>query len=358
LKAVVFALASGAALLAVSVPTLAEPNAPAASRRALAPPLTSFVLPRTPPPAHDPAPRRRPVHSHPRPAAKPAVRPAPPPRVVHAPPATVSLYERTARRWVLQAQGCSAGRRGIGGIVILDFGKPSYDGRSYGTILFSGRFAGNRRITRAMLSYAVGYAHCLARGSRMRIALARGTSNYHPSVPSAYAAGWKWARETGLLGRMLAVRGLDDRVRSAAADDAEPAWDRGFRRTRDFFRGYRAAGVERTLYNFGSLDGGIGAIWTARQAFYVAGGMRYSRAMPEIYSPAMAREWAELAQVAHSRFHRSVRFAGVMTQHSPGCSCSLAPTRAHATLVRELARRVGPAAPVVPSAATNIRSPG
>jgi hypothetical protein len=156
---------------------------------------------------------------------------------------------------------------------------------------------------------------------------------------------------------MLAIRGLDERVRSAAADDAEPAWDRSFYRTRDFFRGYRAAGVERTLYNFGSLDGGVGHIWSARQAFYVAGGMRYSSAIPEIYNEAMASQWAELAQLAQQRFHRPVRFAGVMTQHSPGCGCSLKPHEARSTLVRELARRIGPAAPVVPPAATNIRSP-
>jgi hypothetical protein len=278
--------------------------------------------------------------------------------VVHAPPATVSLYERTTKRRVFRAQGCTAAKRGVGGIVILDFGKPAYNGSSYGTILFSGRFAGNRRITRAMLAYAVAYARCLRPGSHSRIALARGTSNYHPSVPSTFRAGRKWARETGLLGRMLAIRGLEDRVRAAAADDAEPAWDPSFHRTRDFFRGYRSAGVRRTLYNFGSLDGGVGHIWKARQAFYVAGGMRYSRAIPEIYSPAMAREWAELAHLAQERFHRPVRFAGVMTQQSPGCGCSLQPHEARSALVRELARRVGPAAPAVPSAATSIRSPG
>jgi hypothetical protein len=39
--------------------------------------------------------------------------------------------------------------------VILDFGQPAYNG--HGTYLFSGRFAGNKAITRAMFAYAYGY---------------------------------------------------------------------------------------------------------------------------------------------------------------------------------------------------------
>jgi hypothetical protein len=338
-------------MLALSLPSLAgAPGHPVSTANPM-PRLTSFALP---PRFVHPAPR-----PHRRPAARhhAAPRHARAPKVVHTPPATVSLYERTARPDVLRAEGCAAAKRGVSGIVILDFGKPSYRSHTYGTLLFSGNFAGNRRITRAMLRYAVAYARCLPRGSHAHISLARGTSNYHPTVPSAYGAGWRWARETELLGRMLAIRHLDRRVTSAAADDAEPAWDRAFHQTRDFFRGYRAAGFARTLYNFGSLDGGVGHIWNARQAFYVAGGMRYSRALPEIYSPAMAREWAELAQLAQEQFHRPVRFAGVVTQHSPGCDCGFRPHEAHSTLVRELARRVGPRAPAVPQAATSIRSP-
>jgi hypothetical protein len=270
------------------------------------------------------------------------------------PRATISLYEHTTKQWVLRRQGCRAARRGVGGIVILDFGKPSYNGHTYGTILFSDRFAGNREITRALLAYAVGYRRCLPRGSHARIVLARGTSNYHPSVPSAFKAGRKWARETNALARLLAARGLAGHVSSAAADDAEPAWDPSFHKTRDFFRGYRAAGNGRPLYNYGSLDGGVGAIWNERQAFYVTGGMRYARPIPEIYNRAMARQWAHLAWVARRRFHRRIRFAGVMTQHVKGCNCGYLPPRAHAALVRELAARRVPHG--LPRVITNIRS--
>jgi hypothetical protein len=49
-----------------------------------------------------------------------------------------------------------------------------------------------------------------------------------------------------------------------------------------------AARGRRYAANYGSLDGGAGGIWNVRQAFYVSGGMRYARAMPEIYSHALA----------------------------------------------------------------------
>jgi hypothetical protein len=294
------------------------------------------------------APVRMPVVTHAR-ARKAARQPHSKPR------ATISLYEHTVRRSVLRAQGCSAAKRGVGGIVILAFGQPAYNGHTYGTNLFSGRFAGNRAITRAMFAYAYGYTRCLRRGSTLEIALARGTSNYRPQVPSTYKAGRKWARETMALGRSLRLHGLHGRVRAAAADDVEPAWDRSFHRTRDFFRGFRDARTGHLLYNFGSLDGGVGGIWNARQAFFVAGGMRYARAIPEIYNHAMAKQWAELAHIARHRYHRPVQFAGVMTTHTSR-NRGMKPRDAHKTLVHALARRIGTSAPDVPPTLTNIRA--
>ena len=269
------------------------------------------------------------------------------------PRATISLYEHTVRRRILRAQGCSAAKRRVGGIVILDFGQPAYNGHSYGTYLFSGRFADNMAITRAMLAYAHGYRYCLARGSALAITLARGTSNYHPHVPSAYKAGRKWARETMALQKKLRALGLHDHVTAAAADDVEPSWDRSFHRTRDFFRGFRDARTGHLLYNFGSLDGGVGSVWNVRQVFFVTSGMKYARAIPEIYNHAMARQWAELAHIARTRYKRPVKFAGVMTTHTSR-NRGMKPRDAHHLLVRALASVVGEAAPDVPATLTNI----
>lgn len=203
--------------------------------------------------------------------------------------ATIALYEHTVRRSTLRSQGCSAAKRGVGGIVILDFGQPAANGHLYGTFLFSGRFAGNRAITRAMFASAVGYKRCLRHGSKLRMTLARGTSHYHPQVRSANDAGRKWAREAMALAKRLRSHNLHGHVTSAAADDVEPAWDRGFHHTRDFFRGYRDARTGHLIFNYGLLDGGVGSIWNARRVFFVNSGMKYARAIPEIYNHAMAK---------------------------------------------------------------------
>jgi hypothetical protein len=158
-------------------------------------------------------------------------------------------------------------------------------------------------------------------------------------VPSTYEAGRRWARET--VGFAIFVRraGLAARVRSAAADDAEPAWNPGFLSTRDFFRGYRAYNPGYPLYNYGSLDGGVGTYWNVRQAWFVTGGMRYARPLPEIYYGAMARQWAELTRLVARRYGRVLPFAGVMTQHEEGCrTCGYRPHEAHRALLRALPR--------------------
>jgi hypothetical protein len=249
---------------------------------------------------------------------------------------TGSRYELTTDTRVLFKQGCEAGRDRVNGLVILAFGKPAYNGHSYGTILFSNRFASNRQITRATRAYATGYARCVPKRSTAKIVLARGTSNYSPSTPSTYKAGRKWARETMNLAKFLRNHPVvAKRVKSAAGIDAEPAWDPDFRQTHDFFRGFKDARTGYLLYNFGSLDGGVGSFWNLRQAFYVAGGMKYARVVPEIYFRVQARQWAELARLAIRRYKRPVQFAGVMTQRWKGCNrriCGMTPREAHSQL--------------------------
>jgi hypothetical protein len=254
----------------------------------------------------------------------------------------------------MRRRGCRAGRHRAFGIVVLAFGKPFYDGHSYGTLTFSSRFASNRDITTAMEAFARAYVRCLPRKSRAHIVLARGTSNYYTRVPSNFQAGRKWARETVVFARFLRRTRLAGRVASAAAIDAEPAWNPSFIRTRDFFRGYRAYGPGHALYNYGSLDGGVGKIWTARQVWFVTSGMRYARALPEIYYPFMARQWAVMSRIAAHRWGRPLHFAGLMTQHMARCGCGFRPREAHRALVLALREHRGTWVRRLP-AITNIR---
>src|SRR5258708_19619993 len=91
--------------------------------------------------------------------------------------------------------------------------------------------------------------------------------------------------------RLRAHEAVSRHVTSAAADDVEPAWDRPFHRTRDFFRGYRDAHTGHTLYNYGSLDGGVGSIWNARQVFFLPSPLPNPPPIPQIYNPPIATQW-------------------------------------------------------------------
>jgi hypothetical protein len=357
LKHFVCALASAAAGFVITGVALAQPH------RSSAPPshgIATSLVPRLEPrpgawlkslrefPRNPkPPPRHAPKAPH-RPVAQPQ-----PHQLQRLRGTTLSIYEQTTKPWFLAEQGCSAARRHESGIVVLDFGKPAFKRHGYGTLLFSGRFALNHRITTAMVAYARGYVSCLPKGSNASITLARGTSNYHPAVPSAYVAGVRWARATNKLARILRRHGLSDHVEAAAADDAEPAWDPHFRKTKQFFHGFRAAVHGHTLYDYGSLDGGVGAVWSARQAWYVAGGIRHTKALPEIYNSAMAQQWAELARIASSRYHRGVHFAGVMTQGTRSCDCGLRAPAAHRVLADALDSE-GVGHLVLPRGGTNI----
>lgn len=277
-------------------------------------------------------------HEAPRPQHHAARHKQTPRRAQPFPPrATPSYYIHTVEPKVFRILGCVAGKRRANGIVILDFGRLGYDGHAYGTRLFSDRFATNWEITDALKAYARGYTRCLPGWSHAQIVLARGTSNYAPTVPSTFQAGRRWARQTVVLARYLRRHHLTGHVRAAAADDAEPDWDRTFWRTRDFYRGYRSYEPGYLLYNYGSLDGGVGAIWTARQLWYVTGGMLYARPIPEIYYRPMAEQWARFSRIVARRFHRALDFAGVITQYSDTCRrCGYRPHEAHRALMQRL----------------------
>jgi hypothetical protein len=278
--------------------------------------------------------------------------------ITHGPTVTPSLYERTTTPKILRAQGCRAGRALTNGLVVLDFGKLAYRPRrgGYGTVTFADRFASNRAVTWAVKSYARGYSECVPKHSRAHITLARGTSNYDQDVPSTYTAGRLWAKETVVIGSYLAHHHFD-RVAAAAGDDVEPAWDRSFRRTYDFFRGFGSVHSGYLLYNYGSLDGGVGTIWKLRQAYYVAGGMHAARAVPEIYNGEMAKQWAELSRQAVHRYGKPIKLAGLMTQHHHHCHiCGFTAAEAHRALVRELAKHPRTKVRTL-AAATNIGSP-
>jgi len=229
---------------------------------------------------------------------------------------TPSHYEYTANPATLYRQGCADGAAKVSGLVVLDFGQQVHFGE-YGAYNFAKHFDSNAQITTAIEAYAVGYSTCLPKHAAVHITLARGTSNYNILVPSAEEAGREWAAEVVKVGAYLKQHHFN-RITSAAAIDAEPAYDKTFAKTHDFFLGFSKADHGYLLYNYGSLDGGIHSYWNVEQAYYVAGGMKEARAVPEIYNRAMAQEWAELAS------QKPIKLAGVMTSYPRGFKSSTA----------------------------------
>jgi hypothetical protein len=279
--------------------------------------------------------------------------------ITHGPTVTPSLYERTTSPAILRGQGCRAGRAITNGLVFLDFGKLEYRPRrgGYGTLTFANRFASNRSVTWAAKAYARGYSECLPKRSHAHITLALGTSNYDQDVPSTYAAGRLWAKATATIGSYLKHHHFDVHVTAAAGDDVEPSWDRGFKRTYGFFRGFGSVHSGHLIYNYGSLDGGVvRGVWKLRQAYYVAGGMTAARAVPEIYNHSMAEQWAELSRMSVHRYGKPIKLAGLMTQHHKHCSCGYTAAEAHSALVKELAKHPQTKVRMLASA-TNIGSP-
>ena len=229
---------------------------------------------------------------------------------------TPSHYEYTANPDTLRAQGCADGAAKVNGLVVLDFGEQVHFGE-YGAYNFAKHFDSNAQITTAIEAYAAGYAACLPKHAAAHLTLARGTSNYKILVPSAEEAGKEWATEVVKVGAYL-KRHHYNRITSAAAIDAEPAYDKTFTKTHDFFIGFSKADRGYLLYNYGSLDGGITSYWNLDQAYYVAGGMKEARAVPQIYNQAMAKEWAELAS------RKPIKLEGLMTQYPRGLRSSTA----------------------------------
>jgi hypothetical protein len=228
---------------------------------------------------------------------------------------TTSYYESTTSASTLYNQGCSAGSARAEGLVILDFGRPAYRDGAYGTMLFgSGGFASNVAILNAMEAFADGYWNCSPAGPKMTIA--RGTSNYcHPGsacslLPPDYgAAGSYWGIRTNDLATYISNSGYASQETSAAADDAEPAWDPGFASTRHFIAGYNSA-AQWLLFDYGSLESGY---WSRASEYYVA----YTGAnfpMPQIYYSSMAASWESLELWAVANRGASMLMIGVTSE--------------------------------------------
>jgi len=247
-----------------------------------------------------------------------------------APPEpTTSYYEGSASTKMLFVQGKLAGEARQEGIVILDFGRPAYDGATFGTLAYSGRFIPLSGIVAGVQSYIRGYYRWAPSYTSLDVAIGTnnscGTGQPCGSIPFCGCPDeppsfFVWGQElalsvlgTGAWARTLrASNGYTDDVRVVAADDAEPAYDPGFINTYDLLAGYASTvgGTFPAMVDYGSAES---SFWTQAQLLQVAYGFAPDVPMPQIYYQDQAAQWGSLLRYAKARKRVLVRIFGVLT---------------------------------------------
>jgi hypothetical protein len=246
-----------------------------------------------------------------------------------APPRTTSYYERSGNPLRLYRQGEDAGKAAAQGIVILDFGRPGYDGESYGTMGFGGPFIPFSSIAKGVDNYIRGYYRYAPSYTTLNVAV--GTNNSCgtgqpcgeticgcPDEPPDFAAwGGQLAVTVMKVGAwatdLRALDGFTDNVRVVAADDAEPAYDPGYSNTYNLLEGYAGTvgGSFPAMVDYGSAEA---SYWTERQLLQVAYGFRPDVPMPQVYYPSEATDWAALLNYAKALRGESISIFGVLTE--------------------------------------------
>lgn len=252
--------------------------------------------------------------------------------VTAMPPMTMSHYEASVDPSTLVAQGRTAGRTGVGGLAILDFGRPAVNGSTSGTMDFGGNFISLGSISAATLNYVRGYF--ASAPSALHLVVAIGTNNscgtgqpcgsivcgckFEPPSFAAWGAQLAAAVEQtqSAVNSLRKRSGYTDLVTVVAGDDAEPAFDPEYQNTHDLLVGYADAvgGFQPAMVDFGSADPGF---WSNDQLLQVADGFAPDVAVPEAYFASEVSTWASLVSYAKSR-GRVLTLFGVLTNTANG----------------------------------------
>jgi hypothetical protein len=241
---------------------------------------------------------------------------------------TTSLYETSASSTDLYLQGEAAGQSGAQGMVILDFGRPAFDGTSEGTLDFSHGFLSFAAISAGVENYIMGYYNYAPADTTLDIAVGTNDSCglYQPcgaivcGCPDEPESYLTWGQDLAYTVEQLGTwsaevassNGFTDTVRVVAGDDAEPAFDPGYNNTYYVMQGYAqvVGGSYPPMVDYGSADPGF---WSNDQLLQVANGFPPNVAMPEIYNSSQIGEWAALVAYAMDSYGEAVTLFGVMT---------------------------------------------
>ncbi len=247
-------------------------------------------------------------------------------------PQTTSRYMKTVDGITHFNLGCAQTQQS--GLLILDYGQPSYNGTDYGTI-----FPGTKSpfIPISDIEYAVklflnGYYTC---GGRGFLTVAVGTNNFGSKVSPEH--GQAWGQMMVRLNAYISNPGADlrDRLAVVGASDIEVGWNPpGL--SRAWVDAYASTSQGIRYYNYGDAQGcpttGTGPCdlgWTQEDIWYVSWGSAANPLpVPEIYfnappgPPSNARQWVTLAALHGGA---PMFIPGVLTQwqacQDPGRKC-------------------------------------
>jgi hypothetical protein len=259
-------------------------------------------------------------------AAPPGYQPTP-----TAPPSSTSHYVRNlssnqaTNATIMSSEGCADAQANPGGrayLVLLDFGAQIDTGNGYGVILTvtSTRLT-NAAVISAVRSYIDGYVRCRAMPSYLTVAI--GTNNDGPDAFLGRGGGAMWA--SAVINPLSAYAATLASVAIAGANDMEPGFNGSMAQAYDWLDGYLNATGAQFMF-FGSADGcstrantSSGSCnngWTMAGLYHLAFGAMPTRAlaMPEIYSNALAIQWANISLTGVVTGNSPAAYAGPMTE--------------------------------------------
>jgi hypothetical protein len=269
---------------------------------------------------------------------------------VKRPGVTRSYYEHDTNTAHFRSQGCLAAKSSARGVVLLDFGRPIYEGHQYGTLLLSvNKFASMTAIRKAAIAFGSGFVRCGgARRGSMIVAISTNNScslndracgaSASTQPPSFAEEGRRLAAAANAFGTWIGATLRRSRALTAAAgDDIEPAWEDKAApvHTTDLVAGYNGVASAPFFYDFGSNESA--ANWTPAIRYRLAYGLPRDFPIPQIYYTGMADEWHDTSQwgAKNGRFGK-IFFAGVLSQYHDGDSCGYTPAEGYDHLLSAL----------------------
>jgi hypothetical protein len=254
---------------------------------------------------------------------------------------------------VMGQLGCEIGTRHASSpgvqdeLVVLDFGKPTYQNGEYGaSLLYRLGHAPVSAIAEAVEEYADFYRLCSQSDPNSNLVIGVGTSNYDVNV--TYGHGAAWAAMVNTVNNWLINKGYFTKVIAYGASDMEISWNTPAI-TRAWVNGYDSANLY-PLINFGDAAGCPTRLsdqgdltcnpgWVLEDLWYISFGVGSAYPLPLIYanpnqyypqSSVNAAQWARMGKYGYDIHGARVDFLGAMTQYQ---SCLQVPDDASCELL-------------------------